>query len=227
MKFIVIEGLDGSGKSTQIKLLKEYLENNNIRYKYLHFPRTDAPYYGELIAMFLRGEFGDLKQVSPYLVALIYAGDRMDASSMIRTWLDEGYLVLVDRYVYSNIAFQCAKLEKSEDRTKLMEWIFNLEFDYHKIPRPELNILLDVPFQFTEQKLSKNRCGEDRDYLNGKKDIHEASLDFQKTVREVYLEAVKNDPAFCRIDCSNNSEMAEKEQIFEKVISVLKSKNII
>ena len=87
MKFVVIEGLDGSGKSTQLKKLKAYLEDKEIKYKYLHFPRTDSPFFGELIAKFLRGELGDIDKVNPYLVALIYAGDRNDSKQQIEKWL--------------------------------------------------------------------------------------------------------------------------------------------
>ncbi len=118
MSFIVIEGLDGSGKSTQINMLKDYFAQKNIPFDYLHFPRTDAPVYGELIARFLRGEMGDIHQVDPYLIALIYAGDRDTAKPMIRSWLDAGYLVLVDRYVISNIAFQCAKFTDADGGVK-------------------------------------------------------------------------------------------------------------
>ena len=84
MKLFVIEGVDGSGKSTQLKLLSEFLTRKGYSCEFLHFPRTDAPYFGELIARFLRGEFGSLNEVDPYLVALLYAGDRKDASAMIR-----------------------------------------------------------------------------------------------------------------------------------------------
>ena len=109
MKLFVIEGVDGSGKSTQIKLLSEHLISKGHNCEFLHFPRTDAPYFGELIARFLRGEFGSLNEVDPYLVAMLYAGDRKDASDKIKGWLEKRKIVLLDRYTYSNIAYQCAK----------------------------------------------------------------------------------------------------------------------
>lgn len=221
MRFVVIEGLDGSGKSTQIKLLRNYLETNGIKYQYLHFPRTDDSIYGELIARFLRGEFGDLDQVDPYLVALIYAGDRNDAKGMINSWIQDGYFVLLDRYVNSNIAFQCAKISRADEKAKLRDWILKLEFDYHKLPVPDINIFLDVPFDFTEKQLSGERQGGDRDYLNGANDIHEKSLDFQKEVRNIYL-SLKDTPNYRVLDCfDEHRNMLEPAQIFTKIVNTL------
>lgn len=188
MPFIVLEGLDGAGKSTQLNLLQQALDNKGIEYRYLHFPRFDTPVYGDLIARFLRGELGSVDSVSPYLVALIYAGDRADAAPMIRKWLDDGIYVIVDRYVYSNIAYQCAKIDDVEKRRELRDWIFDLEYSHNAIPRPDVSIFLDVPFCFTEACLNKARRGADRSYLKGKDDIHEQSLDLQRKVRTVYLE---------------------------------------
>src|SRR6056297_4195208 len=124
-KFIVLEGLDGSGKSTQVDLLKGFFDRRSINYKFLHFPQTETPYFGEMIARFLRGEFGDIDQVDPYLVAMLYAGDRFSAENDIREWLNIGSIVMVDRYVMSNIAFQCAKMKTSEEKEKLRKWIFS------------------------------------------------------------------------------------------------------
>ena len=183
--FIVLEGVDGSGKSTQIEKLRGMFAERGVESEYVHFPRFDAPFFGELIARFLRGELGGINEVDPYIVALLYAGDRRDAAAMIRRWLDTGKVVIADRYVYSNIGYQCAKVADETKRAALRHWIFELEYEYFKIPQPDLSIFLDVPFAFTERKLAEAREGADREYLHGAKDIHESSLAFQKSVRDV------------------------------------------
>ena len=219
MRFLVIEGLDGSGKSTQLKLLREYLERNAVPYSYLHFPRLEEGVFGELIARFLRGEMGANDQVDPYLVALIFAGDRADASSQIRKWMDEGKLVIVDRYVYSNIAFQCAKLNSKEEQGKLRDWILDFEFTYNNLPRPDLNLYLNVPFEFTRKQLNSSRNGDDRAYLKGERDIHEENLGFQEQVRQVYLSLHGHVDDLEIIDCiSPDGEMLAPETISDMLI---------
>lgn len=228
MKLLVIEGIDGAGKSTQIRMLRNFLAQTGYRNEYLHFPRTDAPYFGELIARFLRGEFGSLSEVDPYLVALLYAGDRKDAADMINNWLKEKKMVLLDRYTYSNIAYQCAKLDDPEKQDSLMNWILSLEFSHFSVPRPDINIFLDVPFSFTEKNLSSERLGADRIYLRGIKDIHEESLIFQKRVREIYLRVSEKDQSLAVINCSApNGEMLSPEEIFDSVLNVLKTRKLI
>jgi len=225
MKFIVIEGLDGSGKSTQINLVKKYFDQKGIRSKFIHFPRMDSFIYGDLIARFLRGELGDINSVNPYLVALIYAGDRSDASSTLLNWMQDGYVLIADRYLYSNIAFQCAKLADQEQRSKLARWIKTLEYEYNKIPVPDLNLFLNVPFDFTSKSLHNGRRGNDRDYLKGGVDIHEADLSFQEKVREVYLWQVKENPDFEMINCSDaQGTMMDAESIAQNIIMRIESK---
>jgi dTMP kinase len=220
--FIVLEGVDGSGKSTQIAKLRDMFAQRGIPTEYLHFPRFDAPYFGELIARFLRGELGSIEQVDPYIVAMLYAGDRRDAAAMIRGWMDQGKVVICDRYVYSNIGYQCAKVADSDEREKLRKWILSLEYDYFAIPRPDVSLFLDVPFAFTERKLlQEQREGDDRAYLNGKKDIHEQSMDLQRAVRQVYIDAAEWDEAMHVVDCSCQGEMASPEQIFERIMGVV------
>lgn len=216
--FIVLEGLDGAGKSTQIRMLRQLFADRGVESEYVHFPRFDSPVYGQLIARFLRGEFGGVQEVDPYLVALIFAGDRADAAPQIRQWLDEGKAVVLDRYVYSNVGFQCAKLPAGEERDRLADWIVNLEFGHNALPRPDLSLFLDVPFAFTERKLSEVREGDDRDYLQGGQDIHEASLQLQQDVRSVYLASAAKDPSLRVVDCSDASgAMESPEGIFAKI----------
>ena len=223
MHFINIEGLDASGKSTQIQQLKQYFEENQIPYKYLHFPRTESPVFGKLIAMFLRGELGAINSVNPYLVALIYAGDRNDAKNTIQKWMENNYLVLVDRYVYSNIAFQGAKLEDDKDIEDLSNWIKYLEYAYYQIPRPDLNLFLDVPADFTKSRLKAKREGVDRKYLQGKDDIHEKDLSFQQNVRQIYLREISKEEDFKLIDCRDQSgEILDTTKIRDKILQHLK-----
>ena len=228
MKLFVIEGLDGAGKSTQIKLLRDFFLKQGYNCEYLHFPRTNTPFFGELITRFLRGEFGSINDVDPYLVAMLYAGDRKDASELITGWLKEGRIVILDRYTYSNIAYQCAKLPDSKKQTELMKWILKLEFEHFAIPRPDLNIFLDVPFTFTETKLSTIRSGDDRNYLNGGYDIHESSLSFQKKVRDIYLSVAEKDKRLAVVNCnSKEGGMLFPEDIFGKIINVIRSYSLL
>ncbi len=134
--------------------------------------------------------------------------------------LQRGGTVLLDRYVYSNIAYQCAKLKTPAERETLRQWILDTEYGDFGLPRPDLNIFLDVPIGFVEQKLASQRDGSDREYLHGARDIHEADIEFQKTVREIYVEQCAMDPEFIRVDCSDaGGRMLPPDEIFAKVKS--------
>ena len=215
---IVLEGLDGAGKSTQVKKLKQYLLERCGELEYIHFPRYDAPVYGELISRFLRGDFGDNESVHPQLVALLFAEDRHGAAEGIKARLAEKKTVLLDRYVYSNIAYQCSKLTDELEVEQLRRWIFDTEYNVFKEPVPDLNIFLDVPIDFVEQNLSKQMQRDDRSYLAGAQDIHEASIAFQQKVRNMYLRQAEEDPSFKVLDCRDeDGKMADASVIFNKL----------
>ena len=221
---VVLEGLDGAGKSTQVKKLRAYLESLFGSLEYIHFPRYDAPVYGDLISRFLRGDFGSNETVHPQLVALLFAEDRHGAAPSIKTVLQNGGTVLLDRYVYSNIAYQCAKLSDKDEADGLRDWIFNTEYGDFQLPKPDLNIFLDVPIGFVESKLKAERGGQDREYLGGAQDIHEADIAFQKRVRSIYQRQCELDPTFIRIDCSDEyGQMLPPGAIFDKIKEVVDS----
>ena len=218
----VLEGLDGAGKSTQVKKLRAYLESLNGNLEYIHFPRYDAPVYGDLISRFLRGDFGSNEAVHPQLVALLFAEDRHGAAPQMKQVLEQGGNILLDRYVYSNIAYQCAKLNDADEAAALRDWIFETEYGNFELPKPDLNIFLDVPISFVESKLKSQRGGADRDYLEGAQDIHEADIEFQKRVRDIYRQQCEIDPKFIRIDCSDDyGQMLPPDEIFAKVKAVV------
>ena len=219
---VVLEGLDGAGKSTQVRRLRTYLESVCGGLEYIHFPRYGAPVYGDLISRFLRGDFGSNETVHPQLVALLFAEDRHGAGPEIRKVLEDGGTVLLDRYVYSNIAYQCAKLPSDEESEALRKWIIDTEYCDFNLPRPDLNLFLDVPIGFVEANLKAQREGDDRGYLSGRRDIHEADIAFQKRVRSIYLKQASLDKDFLVVDCSGpDGGMLGPDDIFDRIKAVV------
>ena len=223
MSFIVIEGLDGSGKSTQVKKLCDYFVQKGLSFEFIHFPDTGEEYFGKLISRFLRGEFGSIDEVDAWVVAMFFAGNRWALSSTIKQWLEKNKLVLVDRYVFSNMAYQVAKVLDEDKKQELRQWIYSLEFNKFNIPKPDLSIWLDVPVSFVERQLNSTRLGDDRSYLNGVKDIHEDSIHFQKLVYDEYALCYQQFVELKKVICYDEAgEMLNESVIFERLISVIK-----
>ncbi len=221
-KFIAIEGLDGSGKSTQIELLIAHFKAQGIETRFIHFPRHNEGVFGQLIARFLRGEFGEVKDVHPQLVALLFAEDRKEFAATLQGWLDAGHSVLCDRYVLSNIAFQCAKLQDLAAKTALREWILEFEYTYNKIPRPDFSLHLSVPFAFTERALTARMATQARDYLDGGHDIHEKDFSLQRAVKLEYENLVSIDDSIRNIVCyDEEQEMKSIDAIHELILAAI------
>jgi dTMP kinase len=210
-KLIVLEGLDGSGKSTQLNLIRTYLEKHNLKYEYLHFPIYGHNEFSNVIAAYLRGEYGNINEVDPIFVANIYAMDRFLYLPTLQKQLAENDVVLLDRYVFSNMAYQGAKYNTEAQSQIMRDWINEFEFGFLELPYPDLNIFFDVPIESIEKRLEEKRDGEDRRYLNGKSDIHEMDIEFQKRVRENYL-ALKDYQGYKIIP----TELLKPEDIFKK-----------
>ena len=206
-KLICLEGGDGAGKSTQIELIKNYLDNHKLSYSHFHFPVYGHNQFSDIIARFLRGEFGAADEVDPLFVANIYAMDRFRFLPELEKALEENDVVLLDRYVFSNVAYQCAKFDNKEDAERMKEWIIEFEFHFLKLPYPDLNIFLNVPKQITQNRLKQKREGSDRDYLNGKQDIHEADFKFQEKVRKYYTESMLSSINCKIIDCAIQQQL--------------------
>lgn len=215
-KLIVIDGTDGSGKATQCELIIKYLKSKKIPVKYFDFPRYYSSFFGETVAKFLRGEFGNLKQVSPYLASMAYAQDRAAAREEMEIFLKKGGVIIANRYATSNLGHQMAKFENSKDKKDFYDWIYTLEYKVNKIPRENLVIYLHVPYKIAyELTLKKNK----RNYINGGKvDIHEKDLNYKKNVEETFLDLAKKNSHWKKIDCIVNDKLQTIEEINKIII---------
>ncbi len=227
--FLALEGGDGSGKSSQLQLLEAFFRRTNAKVATIHFPRLDVQPYGPLIAQFLRGDFGSLGQVHPKLVSLLYALDRKEAADRLKTLLADGHIILADRYIFSNLAYQCAKIAAETERKALADWIERLEYGFHGIPRPSITLYLDVPHDFARDNLARERQGEDRAYLRGKADIHEASEALQTRVREEFLALAKaRSGEIGIVDCrGEDGRIADKGVIHSRIVDALRYFRVI
>lgn len=210
-KLISLSGLDASGKSTQIQLLKDIFEKNKLEYAYRHFPMYNDTLMGKVIAEYLQGKYGDINEVDPIFVANIYAMDRFLYLPELQKLLIENDVVLLDRYVFCNMAYQGAKYDNEVQSQIMRDWINEFEFGFLELPYPDLNIFFDVPIESIESRLAAPRKGDDRNYLDGKKDIHEANINFQSKVRDNYL-TLKTFENFLIVSCEKDSP----ETIFKK-----------
>jgi dTMP kinase len=216
-KLIVIEGTDGSGKATQSKQLLHKLEEKGIMTAYVDFPR-----YGEksagMVENYLNGKYGSADQVDAKVASIFYAVDRYDASFEVRKSLDEGRIIISNRYVSASMGHQAGKIHDLEKRREFLAWLEDLEYNFFKIPRPDLTILLFVPY-LVAQKMVDNKGH--REYIGTKKrDIHEADADHLRNAEEAYLQVAK-EKGWVIIDCTDGEKVLSIEEISNKVWEVV------
>ena len=215
-KLIVFEGADGSGKTTQAKLLFNFLKKNKTPAKYISFPRYESSLWGKMVRRYLGGDFGKVADVDPYFASTLYAGDRFSAADQIRSWLGEGKIIVCNRYVGSNIAHMGAKIKDKGLRIKYINWLEELEYGENKIPREDLVIFLRVPVEVS------------RNLIGGRKlDIHEKDLDYLVKVVNIFGEIAKSKSHWSKVDCTENGEILKPEEIHKKVLGVLRGKKLL
>lgn len=210
-KLIVIEGTDGSGKSTQFRLLSQHLKEDKVCFKHLVFPRYSQD-SSALIRMYLGGEFGTKPtDVNAYAASTFYAVDRYASYKMDwGAWYQEGGLVLSDRYTTSNAVHQTSK-EPQERRKAFLQWLYDLEYDKLGLPKPDLVIYLDVPTDFTEKLLRRREQD-----TNTSADIHEQDMQYLATCREVGRAAAEF-YGWTVIPCVRDGAMRSIEDIHNEI----------
>ncbi len=218
-KFIVIDGTDGSGKATQTKLLVDKLSQNNYPVKMIDFPQYGQKSAG-LVEEYLNGNYGAALEVGPYRASIFYACDRYAAAPQINDWLNQGNLVISNRYVSSNMGHQAGKIKDETERDKFLDWLFDLEFNIFNIPKPDLNILLYLPPEIGQELVDKKGS---RDYVGGqKRDIHEADLQHLIDAAAAY-KYVADKYSWKTINCAPDNELMSIENIHDLLWSEIKN----
>lgn len=216
MSLIVLEGLDGSGKGTQFKILSDNLEKLNIKTAEVDFPDYNSN-SSALVKMYLNGEFGeDPKNVNPYAACTFYAVDRF--ASYTNVWkkhIDDGKVIVANRYTSSNIVYQMSKLPK-EEWDSFTEWVEETEYEKFGLPKPSAVIYLDMPIEISQKLMTSRYSGDD-----SKKDIHEKDIQFLKDCRECALFASKK-LGWYIVECSENDEPKTIEDISVNILDIVK-----
>lgn len=215
--FIVLEGTDGSGKTTQFKFLVDALRHTKKLVATVDFPQYGKP-SAYFVEQYLNGKFGASHKIDPYQGSLFYALDRCEAAPRIKQWLKQGKLVVANRYTGSNAGHQGGKILNTEARRAYWQWLFDLEYRLLKIPKPDLTILLHMPAKQAQLLVDKKAA---RKYVGGKKrDIHEADLGHLKAAEKSYLEAAKLNH-FLVVECMERGKLLTPQTIHNRVFRVI------
>ncbi|MBD3244612.1 MAG: dTMP kinase [Candidatus Moranbacteria bacterium] len=221
--FIVIEGIDGSGKATQCNLLFKKLLQKKIKVKKIDFPKYYDNFFGRLIGECLAGKHGDFLKIDPYIVSVLYGADRFESKKTIQNWLKKGYIVISDRYVSSNQIHQGAKIQTPKEKQKLLKWIEKMEYSLFKVPKPDLTIFLDVSVEVS-QNLLKNKSKAKKKYLKGKKDLAESNKKHLLDARKSALTIIENSSDWKKINCVKNNKILPKKIISNKIYNIIEKK---
>lgn len=217
---VVFEGLDASGKSTQLNLLSKYLDREEVSYRKIHFPNYESK-FGKMIKKYLDG---DNENYNPYFIATLYANDRYYFKPMLEDWLNRNDLVICDRYIYSALAFQGCELsdknghelyDKRSERERFIDWLCEYEFKQNKIPVPDLVLYFNVPIDFIKKNLDKKQT-----------DIHE-KVEYQKKVKRVYEDIFKKMDNAYYVDYEEGGHVLNQEEVNRRIINILQRKGVL
>jgi dTMP kinase len=218
-KFIVLEGIDGSGKRTQLEMLVRAFASRGVACSQISFPRYDG-FFGKMAGQYLNGDFGPLEAVDPHFSALLYAGDRFEAKPRIESDLASGQTVVADRYIGSNLAHQSARVP-SEKRAEFLQWLKQLEYQVYALPAEDLVIYLRVPPAEAHRLVGEKAA---RDYTKLRHDIHESDLAHLQATSEVYDQLARQ-PNWVKIECYDSAAAALRapESIHQEVLAAVQA----
>lgn len=200
---IVFEGIDGSGKTTQIKLLSQELKTKKIPFEVISFPQYGKNEYADKIESYLKGE----QSYDSYSIAKAYASDRKTVRDKIKNWLKQGKLVIANRYISSSKAHLGANMP-DDQREKFIQWLDELEYDRNDMPKEDLTILLNVNPQIAQKNVGREH------------DIHEESLNHLQKANEIFLK-LSQEENWVVINCMENGKMKPPKEIQSEIIRIV------
>ena len=225
-KLIAVEGIDGSGKRTQVKHLAKALVAAGYSVFPTSFPHYDS-WFGKMVGQFLNGHFGALESVDPHFTALLYAGDRFEAKPQLEAALEQGKIVLADRYIGSNLAHQTARAPAAKRET-FIAWIEHLEYGIYSLPREALVLYLRVPPRAAQELVDRKSA---RSYTKVKKDLQEASLHHLEAASAIYDQLARRSN-WATIQCFDEKSAAMRSpkgiatEILAAVLPVLEKSHL-
>lgn len=213
-KFIAVEGIDGSGKQTQVRLLALALESRGCRVFSTGFPQYGS-WFGKMVGEFLNGDYGPLDTVDPHFTALLYAGDRFESKGPILDALEKGQIVIADRYIASNLAHQTARATAGK-RAEFRSWIEHLEYNIYGLPKEDLVLYLRVPPHLAQLLVAKKQA---RPYTDAAHDILESNLRHLQVASDTY-DLLAHRPNWRTVECvdSSTQSMRSPEEISREIL---------
>jgi dTMP kinase len=218
-KLIVLEGIDGSGKHTQLEMLARAMRERGVAHTTIDFPRYDG-FFGKMVAQYLNGEFGTLTEVDAHFSALLFAGDRLENKKQLENFLDDGKLVLADRYVASNLAHQGARVA-ARKLTEFLRWLGRLEYGVYGLPREDLVIYLRLPATRAQKLVGKKNA---RRYTRRRRDLQEANLAHLQAATKIF-ELLARQQNWATVEClEGQSDLRQPGAIHRDIMAILQAR---
>ena len=223
-RLVVIDGIDGSGKATQSRLLARRLRKEGKQVRHLEFPQYEKSFFGALLGEYLRGSFGDFVKVDPRIASVLYAADRFEAKEKMEKWLNAGCVVIADRYVSANQIHQGGKIGSAAKRKVFLQWLDRLEHRVFGMPRPHLVIYLDIPVSMSIELLTQSKkilAEKKKKYLRGRRDLAEGNRLYLEQSRRSALLLARENKNWEKVLCTERGQLFSKQKIHEAIWSIV------
>ena len=221
-KLIVIDGTDGSGKATQVNLLRSRLTKEGYTVKLLDFPEYYKNFFGKFIGHCLSEQYYNWINVHPKIASISYAADRWESSSKVKDWLNKGYIVLSNRYASANQIHQGGKIANAKKRESFIKWLDEMEYEVFKIPRPNAVFYLHVPMKIILQLIKERNKKTARAYTGKRKDIVEGNIPYLTNSHKTALWLAQTQKGWIKIECTEGRKIKTRENIHQEIYKKVK-----